>query len=50
MSKHKMTTQAQLDQHADIKNKNIGTTGVNETFEKANTNRSIQIQRNKAKP
>ena len=46
----KMTTQTQLDHHADIKNKNIGTTGFNETFVKANTNKSIQIQKTKAKP
>lgn len=46
----KMTTQTQFDDHADIKNKNIGTTGFNGTFVKANTNRSVQIQQNKAKP
>lgn len=50
MSKHKMTTQAQLKHHADIKNKNIGTIGFNETFVKANTNHSIQIQQNQKKP
>ena len=46
----KMITKTDFDHHADIKNKNIGTTGFNETFVKANTNRSVQIQQNKEKP
>lgn len=50
MPKHKMTTQTQLKHHADIQNKNIGTTGSNQTFVKSNTNHSIQIQQNQKKP
>ena len=46
----KMITKTDFDHHADIKNKNIGTTGFNETFVKTNTNRSVQIQQNKEKP
>lgn len=49
MSKHNMTTQVQRDHHADIQNKNIGTKGVNKTFEQAQTNRNIQIQQNQKK-
>ncbi len=49
MSKHNMTTQVQRDHHADIQNKNIGTEGVNKTFEQAQINRNIQIQQNQKK-
>lgn len=49
MSKHKMQNQTQLDHHADIQNKNTGTKGFNETYVKANTNHSVQIQKNQKK-
>jgi len=34
---------------ADIKNKNIGTTGVNKTFKKANDNKSNTLNPNNEK-
>lgn len=49
MSKHKMTTQTQLDHHANIQNKNVGTMGVNKTYEKAQMNRNVQIQQSQKK-
>ena len=49
MAKHNMTTQVQRDHHADIQNKNIGMNGVNKTFEQAQTNHNVQIQKNQKK-